>query len=242
MLGVGAVAVVWWSFDRILDAAVTTAVDSKREVREQACRDLHSMSKNGVNMVLAAEQSDQYQRAEVRGLLQDTLTQIEEMRLDWLHPGRGPGGTVGTLWDAALCVMGNESRKRCVLHPGSASVALPSTDHQLARRVLSDLVTNAVRAGAPKVLVSVSVGRAPDAGGKGPVRIRIVVADDGPGMRSDALGKNSSLVVLNRDLGRYQGSIGFTAREGGGTRVDAAWSSREPAERWPVQATIREGD
>lgn len=242
VLGAGAVAVVWWSFDRILDAAVTTAVDSEREVRREACRDLHSMSKNGVSMVLAAEQSDQYERAEVRGLLRDTLVQIEEMRLDWLDPGRGPGGTVGTLWDAVLRVMGGELRERCVLDPGSASVALASTDYQLARRVLSDLVTNAVRAGALKVLASVNVECASDARSEGPVRIRIAVADDGPGMRSDAVAQNSSLVVLNRDLGRKGGSIEFAAREDGGTRVDANWFSREPAEQRPIQATIREGE
>ncbi|MFD3779793.1 ATP-binding protein [Streptomyces sp. NPDC058612] len=242
VLGVGAVAVVWWSFDRILDAAVTTAVDLERGVRDEACRDLHSMSKTGVSMAIEAEQSDHYERAEVRGLLRDALVRIEEMRLDWLDPGRGPGGTVGTLWDAVLCVMRGELRERCDLEPGSASVALPSTDYQLARRVVSDLVANAVRAGALKVVVSVRVARESDTHGGRAVRIRITVADDGPGMGSDALGRNSSLVVLKRDLDRYQGFIEFAACEGGGTRVDADWSSRQPAERWPVQAAIREGE
>ncbi|OAR21987.1 hypothetical protein A8W25_30315 [Streptomyces sp. ERV7] len=242
VLGAGAVAVVWWSFDRILDAAVTTAVDVERGVRVEACRDLHSMSKTGVSMVALAERSDHYQRAEVRGLLRDTLVQIEEMRLDWLVPGRGRGGTVGSLWEAVLCVMERELRKRCVLDPGSASVTLPSTDFQVTRRLLSDLVTNAVRAGALKVVVSVSVCRASDAQGGDVVRIRVTVADDGPGMHSDAMGQNSSLVVLKRDLDRYQGSIEFAAREGGGTRVDADWSSPKPAERWPVQAAVRESE
>ncbi|MFG3165506.1 ATP-binding protein [Streptomyces sp. NPDC048232] len=242
VLGVGAVAVVWWSFDRVLDAAVTTAVDTEREVRDEACRDLHSMSKTGVAMAVEAEHSDRYERAEVRGLLRDALVRIEEMRLDWLDPGRGPGGTAGTLWDAVLCVMGSELRERCDLEPGCASVALPSTDYQLARRVLSDLVANAVRAGALTVRVRVSLSHTPNVRGAGAVRIQISVADDGPGMDSDALGRNSSLVVLNRDLARYQGAITFAAREGGGTRVDAHWFSRQPAEQWPTETDTTEGE
>ncbi|WP_330300348.1 hypothetical protein [Streptomyces sp. NBC_00503] len=242
VLGVGAVAVVWWSFDRILDAAVATAVDSERGVRDMACRDLHSMSKTAISMVVEAERSDHYERVEVRGLLRDALVRVEEMRLDWLDPGRGPGGTVGTLWEAVLCVMPSGLRERCVLDPGCASVALPSTDYQLARRVLSDLVANAVQSGALKVVVSVSAGRAADARGGRVVRIRVRVADDGPGMCPDAPAQNSSLVVLKRDLDRYQGSIEFAARKGGGTRVDAGWSSQQPAERWPVRAAVREGE
>jgi hypothetical protein len=241
-LGFGAVAVVWWSFDRILDAAVTTAIDSERGVRDAACRDLHSMSKTAVSMVVEAERSDHYERVEVRGLLRDALVRIEEMRLDWLDPERGPGGTVGTLWEAVLCVMPRDLRERCVLDPASASVALPSTDYQLARRVLSDLVSNAVQAGARKVAVSVSADRASDVRGQRLVRIRITVADDGPGMCTDAPEQNSSLLVLKRDLGRYQGSIEFAAREGGGTRVDADWSSQQPAERWSFQAAVQEGE
>ncbi|MFI0242975.1 ATP-binding protein [Streptomyces sp. NPDC016845] len=241
VLGAGAVAVVWWSFDRVLDAAVTTAVDIERVVRDEACRDLHSMSKTGVAMAVEAEQSDHYERAEVRGLLRDALVRIEEMRLDWLDPGRGPGGTVGTLWDAVLCVMGNELRERCTLEPGCASLALPSTDYQLARRVLSDLVANAVRAGAAKVTVNVCIGRTLNAQ-RETALIQITVADDGPGMNADALGRNSSLVVLNRDLDRYQGRIKFAARESGGTRVDAHWSSRQPAEEWPTRTDIPKGE
>ncbi|MGW3851307.1 ATP-binding protein [Streptomyces fagopyri] len=242
VLGVGAVALVWWAFDRILDAAVTTAVDIERSVRNEACRDLHSMSKTGVSMVVTAEQSDNYARAEVRGLLRDALVQIEEMRLDWLDPGRGTGGTVGTLWDAVLCVMVSELRGRCVLDPGSASVALPSTDYQLARRVLSDLVANAVKAGALKVEAKVDTDSASDVRCGPAVRIRITVADDGSGMSSDPVGKNSSLVVLQRDLDRYQGSIEFAARKGGGTAVHANWVSQQPVEEWPVRASIKEGD
>ncbi|MCX5388349.1 ATP-binding protein [Streptomyces sp. NBC_00083] len=235
VLGVGAVAVVWWSFDRVLDAAVTTAVDIERGVRDAACRDLHSMSKTAVSMAVEAERSDHYERAEVRGLLREALVRIEEMRLDWLDPGRGPGGTVGTLWEAVLCVLPHKLRERCELDPASALLVLPSTDYQLARRVLSDLVANAVQAGALKVVVSVRLGGADDPRGGHVVRIRVTVADDGPGMRPDAPGQHSSLVVLNRDLDRYQGSVEFAARAGGGTRVVADWYSQRPADQWPAE-------
>jgi len=102
-------------------------------------------------------------------------------------------------------------------------VQLSGTDYQLARRCLVDLMTNAWKAGAQRIEVTVRVAEQPGAARPQTV---LRVDDDGPGMPPGVLDNPAtSLAVMAEHLRGYSGSLTFSDRAGGGTRACVRWQS-----------------
>jgi hypothetical protein len=213
--------VVWTCFEQILTAAVETVRDAEDVVRKGAAQDLHSLTKNAVRLVATAVEAEAPNPSEVRALVRDLLVVVEETRLAMLAEGAAArAADVADLWHAVTRILADGARSRCVLAAG-ADLVLGGTDYQLARRVLADLVVNALKAGAEHVEVTIAVvGEGPSSG------VELDVADDGPGMPSDALDDpRGSLRLLDWELRRYGGGITFTTERKTGTVVRARWSS-----------------
>ncbi|MGW2130545.1 ATP-binding protein [Streptomyces coelicoflavus] len=214
--------VVWICFDQVLEAAASTVEDCEYLVRLGAAQDLHSLAKNSIVSVLKAVESPHYQRSEVRGLTRNALVQLEGVRRDWLNQDRtSAGGRLEDLWEAAVSVLTRDWREKCHLDEAARDIELRPTDYQLVRRLLSDLVTNALKAEADHVDIQVTAGN----GGRAR-RIQVTVTDDGRGMPTDVLSDpRTSLAVLARELRRYDGTLTFGPRKAG-TSVVADWESR----------------
>jgi hypothetical protein len=190
--------------------------------------ELHSAGKNAVGSVLNALDSPNYKYSEVRALLRTTLVQMEEVIRRARNGIRVSSDTpqpLGALWEAALAVLPQVWRSRCVLQAEAHSLLLGLTDRQLVQRLLSDLVTNALKAGASHVHCSVRNlhdGRRP--------RIEVSVQDDGVGMPSGVLDDPmTSLSVMAHELSRFGGDLTFTRPNCGspGTVVRACWRSAD---------------
>ncbi|MCQ6553175.1 hypothetical protein NPS70_08200 [Streptomyces sp. C10-9-1] len=150
--------VAWTCFDQVLSAAAATVKDCEQVVRLGAAQDLHSLAKNSIVSILTAVGSPHYQRSEVRGLTRNALVQLEEVRRAWLsHDTTGAGGRLEDLWEAAIAVLTREWRERCHLDEAARDIKLHATDYQLVRRILSDLVTNALQANAEHVTIKVAM-------------------------------------------------------------------------------------
>src|SRR5467141_3175258 len=94
---------------------------------------------------------------------------------------------------------------------GVQTCALP-----ISRRCLVDLMTNAWKAGAQRIEVTVRVAEQPGAARPQTV---LRVDDDGPGMPPGVLDNPAtSLAVMAEHLRGYSGSLTFCARDEGGTR------------------------
>lgn len=148
---------------------------------------------------------------------------VEEMRRDVLESsGRRARRPFGDLMQTTLRIMPSYQRPQCVLAAGSDSLVLSSADYQIARRVVPDLVSNALNSGAKKVIVE-CVAVADSGHGR---EIRLAVEDDGPGISREDLGKpDSSMAILRSRLVLLGGEIEWTASTLG-TRVEAHWPSQ----------------
>lgn len=125
---------------------------------------------------------------------------------------------------SVLRALGSPRRVRCILDSESAQVRLSAPDYQVARRVLPDLVSNALKAGASAVDARCLVGGQP-------AQVRIEIADDGADMTADDLGDpRSSLRMLGAWLGERKGNIRHSANATGGTTAVAYW--------WPTLLTF----
>lgn len=221
---------VWLCFDQILVAAAESAADLERNAKAAEAGALHSVGKNAVGSALVALESPHYQRNEVRSLLRNILVQLEET----IRASRGITATssdgplpVGELWEAAMALLPLELRLRCTLSPASHDLVLGDADRQLARRFISDLVTNALRAGAKHVTCTVH-HRHDD---PRHIKVEILVLDDGCGMPLDVLNRPaSSLSVTAKELRRRGGDLTFVTPgpSGSGTEVRAYWRSATP--------------
>ena len=219
------VLLVWRCFEQMLIASAATVADAEDAVRIEAAGDLHSFAKNATSSILNAIEGPSYRRSEVRGLVRNALVQLEEVRRAWIDGT--PAHTVkplGALWDAALAVMPRSWRSRCSLADSSCELQLGTTDWQLARRLLSDLVTNALKAGADRVVVEVAPGTE-----SGWIDLR--VRDDGPGIPSGVLDDHrTSLSVLRWEISRFDGELSFAPNTAGpGTTIRVHWRSRDRA-------------
>jgi hypothetical protein len=111
---------------------------------------------------------------------------------------------------------------RCILDSESTQLRLSATDYQVARRVLPDLVSNALKAGASAVDARCRIGGQP-------AQVRIEIADDGAGLTAGDLNDpRSSLRMLGAWLGERKGDIRHSANAAGGTTAVAYWRA-EPA-------------
>jgi hypothetical protein len=112
-----------------------------------------------------------------------------------------------------LRALGSPRRVRCVLDGGSAPVRLSGC--QIARRILPDLVSNALKAGASAVDAHCP------AGGQ-PAEVRIEIADDGAGLTAGAMSDpRGSLRMLRAWLGERKGGIRYSPNVSGGTTAVA---------------------
>lgn len=148
---------------------------------------------------------------------------VEEMRRDVLESaGRRAQRPFGDLMQTTLRIMPSHQRPQCVLAAGSDGVVLSPADYQIARRVVPDLVSNALNSGAKKVIVE-CVAVADSGDGR---EIRLAVEDDGPGISREALGQpDSSMALLRSRLILLGGEIEWTASTLG-TRAQARWPSQ----------------
>ena len=216
-------------FTLVIEAALRGGCDAAElamdEVRRSDSITVHSLVKNGAHALLRQLDADPGAGAETRSLAASMLILAEEARQLMLSGGPQPE-TVALLWDCVLQAVPGDRRAGLSLHTSSRGLRMRKTDYGLARRVLPDLVTNAWKAGAQRIEVSITE-QPPVAGAAGPDKPWLVVSvdDDGPGMPALAADGRTSLRILDEHLHRFDGAVRAEPLAGGGTRVLARWRS-----------------
>jgi signal transduction histidine kinase len=209
-------------YELTLRGACEASVAQGRRDRADAAVTVHSLVKNAAYALLNEVDKDRSAGAETRSLAREMLALSEEARLTVL--GRASElSNVDLLWRCVTRTLPSGRGTTVELDPSSRAALLSSTDYQLARRCLADLMTNAWKAGANQIDVGISVEK-PSASVRTQTVLR--VDDDGPGMPEDAVrDPNTSLVLLAEHLRGYAGSLAFTRRADGGTRACVRWQS-----------------
>ncbi len=217
-------------FEVILRAGQQAAETAMAEVRRNDSITVHSLVKNGAHALIRQLQADPGADQESRSLADSMLVLAEEARQMMLGGGP-PAATVALLWDCVLQVVPGDRRPGMILDARSRQLQMRKTDYGLARRVLPDLVTNAWKAGARRVEVTVRQENPQrDGSGSDPGRparpwVTVWVDDDGPGMPVQPGGPRTSLRILDEHLHRFDGAVVAEPRDSGGTRVLARWRS-----------------
>jgi hypothetical protein len=210
---------LWAVFDIMLKASVTSLRNSESLWRWDIWGDAHGSVKNTLVFLNQYVEEPEPDLEEIRSLTRNALVVVDEFK-GQLIGGRAQdlaGGSVGELWGSVLRALGSPRRVRCVLDARSALIRLSATDYQVARRVLPDLVSNALKAGASAVAARCSVGGQP-------AEVRIEIADDGVGMTAaDISDPRSSLRMLHAWLRERKGEIRHAANTSGGTTAIACW-------------------
>jgi hypothetical protein len=210
---------LWAAFDIMLMASATSLQNSQNLWRWEVWGDAHGSVKNTLVFLNQYVEEPEPDLEEIRSLTRNALVVVDEFK-GQLIGGRTQdpaGGSVGELWGSVLRALGSPRRVRCVLDGESARVRLSVTDYQVARRVLPDLVSNALKAGASAVDARCSVGGQP-------VEVRVEIADDGAGMTADDISDpRSSLRMLRVWLRERKGDIRHSANAAGGTTAVAYW-------------------
>jgi hypothetical protein len=214
---------LWAMFDVLLRASVRQTAGARVLWRQEISMDLHSQVKNSVSLLRRYLDEPAPELGEIRSLAREVMMRVEEMRRDVLESsGRRVQRPFGDLMQTTLRIMPSRQRAQCVLAAGSDGLVLSPADYQIARRVVPDLVSNALNSGAKKVIVE-CVAVADSGHGR---EILVAVEDDGPGIRREDLGKpDSSMALLRSRLILLGGEIEWTASTLG-TRVEAHWPSQ----------------
>jgi histidine kinase/DNA gyrase B/HSP90-like ATPase len=209
-------------YEKVLRGACEASAAQARRYRADDAVTVHSLVKNAAYALLNEVDKDCGAGAETRSLAREMLALSEEARLTVLGQA-SELGSMELLWRCVTRTLPSGGTTTVELDPASRAALLSSTDYQLARRCLADLMTNAWKAGASQINVGISVEELPAS-----VRTQTVlrVDDDGPGMPEEALcDANTSLAVLAEHLRGYAGSLAFSRRAGGGTRACVRWQS-----------------
>jgi hypothetical protein len=210
---------LWAAFDIMLTASVTSLRNSQNLWRWDVWGDAHGSVKNTLVFLSQYVEEPEPDLEEIRSLTRNALVVMDEFK-GQLIGGRAQdpaGGSVGELWGSVLRALGSPRRVRCVLDGESAQVRLSATDYQVSRRVLPDLVSNALKAGASAVDARCTVGGQPS-------EVRIEIADDGVGLAADDISDpRSSLRMLRAWLSERKGDIRHSANAAGGTTAVAYW-------------------
>jgi hypothetical protein len=213
----------WVTFDVMLRASVTALANSRTRWRWDTWGDAHSTVKNTLVFLLSYVEEPEPDLEEIRSLARNAMVVVDEFRRHLTGgaecPGRdgAAGGHVGDLWDSVLRAMGSPRRAAFALTAGSAGVLLSPTDYQVARRVLPDLMSNALKAEATAVTARCTVAGQP-------AQIRVEVTDNGTGLPPGGAGPpGSSLDGLRRRLGDRAGGIEHRPVPAGGTTAIAFW-------------------
>jgi hypothetical protein len=210
---------LWAAFDIMLRASVTSLQNSQNLWRWDVWGDAHGSVKNTLVFLNQYVEEPEPDLEEIRSLTRNALVVMDEFKGQLVGDrAQDPaGGSVGELWGSVLRALGSPRRVRCTLDGESARVRLSATDYQVARRVLPDLVSNALKAGASAVDARCSVGGQP-------AQVRIEIADDGVGLTADDISDpRSSLRILGAWLGERKGGIRHSANPAGGTTAVAYW-------------------
>jgi signal transduction histidine kinase len=209
-------------YELVLRGASEALTAQARRYRADDAVTVHSLVKNAAYALLNEVDKDPGAGAETRSLAREMLALSEETRLTVL--GRASElGSVELLWRFVTRILPSSGNTTVELDPTSRVAPLSSTDYQLARRCLADLMTNAWKAGANQIDVGISVEKLPAS-----VRTQTVlrVDDDGPGMPEGVLDDpTTSLAVMAEHLRGYAGSLALSPRVGGGTRACVRWQS-----------------
>jgi len=209
-------------YELILRAARDALGLLARRYRAEDAVTVHSLVKNAAYALISEVDADSGAGAETRSLAREMLALTEEARLLALGRTADLGG-VELLWHCVTRVLPSGGQITAELDPASHTVQLSGTDYQLARRCLVDLMTNAWKAGAHRIEVTVRVAEQPGAARPQTV---LRVDDDGPGMPPGVLDNPAtSLAVMAEHLRGYSGSLTFSDRAGGGTRACVRWQS-----------------
>ena len=212
----------WAAFEAMLRATAGQLANAEALWRQNAATDLHSMVKNSVGTLRQYVEEPAPQLEEIRGLARTAMVLVEELRQDMLglRDGTEPRG-FPDLWGVIMRVLPASQRLKCRLDHASHAT-LSSTDYQLARQVVPDLLSNSLKAGAGSVTVACE-HRAEGVG----TMISIEVSDDGPGIDEDVLADpTSSMYVLHRRIAAFGGGIQWR-RVSGKTVVTASWLLQE---------------
>jgi hypothetical protein len=210
---------LWGAFDIMLKASVTSLRNSENLWRWDIWGDAHGSVKNTLVFLNQYVEEPEPDLEEIRSLTRNALVVMDEFKgqLIGRRVADPEGGSVGELWGSVLRALGSPRRVRCVLDRESAPVRLSATDYQVARRILPDLVSNALKAGASAVDARCSVGGQPAV-------VRIEIADDGAGLTADDVSDpRTSLRMLGAWLGERNGDIRHSANAAGGTTAVAYW-------------------
>jgi hypothetical protein len=215
---------LWGAFDIMLKASVISLQNSENLWRWDVWGDAHGSVKNTLVFMNQYVEEPEPDLEEIRSLSRNALVVMDEFK-GQLVGGRTQdpaGGSVGELWGSVLRALGSPRRVRCVLDDKSALVRLSATDYQVARRVLPDLVSNALKAGASAVNARCLVSGQPS-------QVQIEIVDDGVGLTADDISDpRSSLRMLSAWLGERKGDIRHSANATGGTTAVAYWRA-DPA-------------
>lgn len=208
-------------YELVLRGARDASVLEVLHAREDNAVTVHSLVKNAARILYNQVERDPAVGAEIRSLAREMLALSEEARLMILGRAAELGSATGLLDSVTRSLPAGTAT--VTLDPASDETTLSSTDYQLARRCLLDLITNAWKAGAAHIDVAIGVEQRP---GSARTQTVLRVDDDGPGMPPGVLDDPAtSLAVLAEHLWAYAGSLTFSARAGGGTSVHARWQS-----------------
>jgi signal transduction histidine kinase len=214
---------VWVTFDVMLRASVTALRNSRTLWRWDAWGDAHSTVKNTLVFLQSYIEEPDPDLEEIRSLARNALVVIDEFRGALVgSPDAGPasgapGGMVGDLWESVLRALGSPRRVRFTLEGDSALIRLSPTDYQVARRVLPDLMSNAIKAEATCVSARCTVAG-------DPAQVRVEVTDNGAGLPPGGAARpGGSLQRMGARLGDRAGGVEHAPAASGGTTAVAFW-------------------
>jgi signal transduction histidine kinase len=208
-------------YELVLRGARDASSAQARRDRAEDAITVHSLVKNAAYALINEVDKDLGAGPETRSLAREMLALTEEARLMVLGQS-SELGSMELLWRCVARILPTGGTT-AELDRASHDVQLSGTDYQLARRCLVDLMTNAWKAGAHRIDVAIRVEEQPASPRTQTV---LQVDDDGPGIPEGILDDpTTSLAVMAEHLRAYAGSIEFSLRPGGGTRVCARWQS-----------------
>jgi two-component sensor histidine kinase len=209
----------WATFDVLLRASATSLWNSRNLWRWDVWGDVHGTVKNTLVFLKQYVEDPEPDLEEIRSLVRNALVVVEDFKGHLVDSDAQDteGGTVRDLFDSVWRALGSSRQVKYVLDGESGQVRLSATDYQIARRVLSDLVSNAIKAGASTVDARCSVGGQPE-------EIIVEVSDNGVGMAADNLSNpQTSLLRLRARLLEHSGDITHSPNETGGITATAYW-------------------